>query len=218
MQFLYHKEAGRSTLELEGQQHKYLSKVRRISQGQKLVLQNLKNSIQYTYIAKQIDKKRILLKLFETQSISTFSKELHLGWCVVDPKSIEKTLPYLNELGVSKITFIYCQKSQQNFKINFSRLEKILINSCQQCGRPTLMKLATCKNTASFIAENEDAYICDFGGKPIQNQKVTTLIIGPEGGFGKDDCVYSLPKVGFDSSLILRSETAAVVAAGKLLL
>jgi len=218
MQFLYHKEAGLEQLELEGQSHKYLSKVRRINTAQKISLRNLKDNIKYTYEVQHIDKKRITLRLLKSEKKSTFSKKLHLGWCIVDPKSVEKTLPYLNELGVSKITFIYCQKSQQNFTLNFSRLEKILINSCQQCGRDALMELDTQKNLREFIVKNDNAYICDFGGEKIKNQEIETVIIGPEGGFGHEESAYELPKLGFDTPAILRSETAAVAVAGKILI
>ncbi|XPV54809.1 MAG: hypothetical protein ACNI3H_07545 [Halarcobacter ebronensis] len=55
-----------------------------------------------------------------------------MAWCIVDPKTIEKELPYLNELGVRKITFISCDYSQKNFKLNFEKLEKILVNSSSQ--------------------------------------------------------------------------------------
>lgn len=57
------------------------------------------------------------------------------AWCVIDIKSIKKVLPMLNELGVSRITFVYCDRSQINIKLDFARFERILEASMQQCGR-----------------------------------------------------------------------------------
>ncbi|MGM0533000.1 MAG: 16S rRNA (uracil(1498)-N(3))-methyltransferase [Campylobacterota bacterium] len=218
MQFLYHRDAGEKKLVLQGPDHKYLAKVRRIQRGQSLQARNLKDKMSHTYRVENIDKKKINITLLQSVPNPVPAKTLHLGWCVVDAKSVEKTLPFLNEAGVTHITFIYCDKSQQNFKLNFTRLEKILINSCQQCGRDHLMELGTEENVQAFVAKHPDAWLCDFGGEKITDQAIKTLIIGPEGGFSDAESAMRLPKAGFDSSQILRSETAATAAAAKLLL
>jgi len=132
MQFLYFQNPFTQTLSIEGESFKYLSKVRRIQVGETIQLCNLEDQTLYRYIVIQIDKKTITLSLQSSQKVEQRRTFLHIGWCVVDPKTIEKTLPFLNELGAGKITFIYCTKSQRNFKLNFERMKKILINSCQQ--------------------------------------------------------------------------------------
>ena len=70
-------------------------------------------------------------------------------------------------MGVEKITFIYSDFSQKNFKINIEKLEKILINSSCQCGRSNIIKLAVCKNIETFIKENDDVYFLDFSNTSI---------------------------------------------------
>ncbi len=218
MQFLYHRDAGEEKLVLQGHDHKYLAKIRRIQKGQSLQVRNLKDRMTYTYRVADIDKKKIDTILLQSVPNPAPKKTLHLGWCVVDARVIEKTLPFLNEAGVTHITFIYCDKSQQNFKLNFTRMEKILINSCQQCGRDNLMDLDTEPNVQAFAAGHPESWLCDFGGEKITDQKIQTLIIGPEGGFSEAESAMRLPKAGFDSPQILRSETAATAAAAKLLL
>ena len=37
----------------------------------------------------------------------------------METKNIEKVLPTLNEMGVHEITFIYCERSQKSFKVDF---------------------------------------------------------------------------------------------------
>ena len=43
--------------------------------------------------------------------------KLHIGWCVIDPKTVEKYIASLNEIGVDKITFIYADYSQKISKL-----------------------------------------------------------------------------------------------------
>lgn len=218
MQFLFEEAAGSESLKITADNFKYLSKVRRIQKEQEVVVKNLQDRFAYTYKVTDISKKEILLQLLFKKSSLQQLKSLHLGWCTVDFKSVEKTLPYLNELGVTKITFIYCDKSQKNYKPNFERMEKILINSCQQCGRESLMELHICNCLQEFIKQNPQSYLCEFGGKTFTDEKIETVIIGPEGGFSECEKELSLPEIAFDTPLILRSESAAVAAASKLLL
>ncbi len=81
---------------------------------------------------------------------------------MVDTKIVEKALPTLNEIGVSSITFIYCKRSQRNFKLDFKRLEKILISSSQQSGRDNLMNLNILNSLEEFIKIYPDAKILNF--------------------------------------------------------
>ena len=146
---------------------------------------------------------------------------LHIGWCVIDPKLIEKNIASLNELGVSKITFIYCKYSQTNFKINMEKLKRILHNSSSQCGRSSIIQLDTCDSLDRFIEENNNIYLVDFSKKLISDCKedIDTILVGCEGGFSTDERekFQSDNIVGFKSNLILRSETAVISAASKIL-
>lgn len=218
MQFLYSQEAPSQTLTIEGDDFKYLSKVRRIQIGENVVLCNLNDASFYHYSVENIDKKTITLSLQFSKKIEQHLPFLHIGWCIVDPKTIEKTLPFINELGVTKITFIYCKKSQRNFKLNFERMQKILINSCQQCGRGNLMQLESCDSIEEFIQQNPNAHICDFGGEKFTSHNIQTIIVGPEGGLSECEQTLNLPKIGFDTPLILRSETAVTAIASKILI
>ncbi|MEA1879896.1 MAG: RsmE family RNA methyltransferase, partial [Campylobacterota bacterium] len=142
MLYLYNKEAGTSSLTLEGDDHRYIVKVRRHKVEDTLHLRNLEDGLLHTYLITFADKRSVHLTL---QKSTTYhvkaTKKLHIGWCVIDPKSVEKVLPSLNEMGVEKITFMYCKRSQKSFKLDFKRLEKILLNSSQQSGRSEMMKL-----------------------------------------------------------------------------
>jgi len=133
MLYLYHKEAGQPQLTLLGDEHRYIFKVRRHKVDDSLYLRNLEDGLLHRYLITYLDKRSVNLELQESQTLEVKAKvPLHIGWCVIDPKNIEKVLPSLNEMGVEKITFIYCKRSQKSFKLDFKRLAKILLNSSQQ--------------------------------------------------------------------------------------
>jgi len=222
VQYLYNELAGRASLELKGDEHRYIFKVRRHRVNDKIYLRNLEESILYCYIIEYIDKKEANLRL-ESQEIYIVKskKNLHIGWCIIEPKNIEKILPTLNEMGVAKITFIYCERSQKSFKLDFNRLNKILLNSSQQSGRSILMELDRADNLNSFLQKNKDSYLLNFSKNIIGNNlDIKTIIVGCEGGLSDSELsLFNKDRVvGFDTSLILKSESAVCAVASKLLL
>jgi len=222
MQFLYNKEAGKESLIVEGESYKYLFKVRRIKSGSIIELRNLKDNNLYFYRVVSVDKKSATLNLisYEQKEVSP-KKELIIGWCIIDPKVIEKALPSLNEIGVSKIIFIKCAYSQANFKINIDRLEKILINSSQQCGRSSLMQIDFANSIYDFLTKYPSSYLLDFSNNRVDKAlDINSIVVGCEGGLSKDErALFKKEKiVGFDTPLILRSESAAISVAAKVLI
>ncbi len=222
MQYLYHKEAGDSSLTLKGDAHRYIFKVRRHREGEVIALRNLDDSTVYFYKISSLDKKEAQLLLEKSEVLSIKAKKsLHIAWCVIDPKSVEKVLPTLNEMGVEAITFIYCSRSQKSFKPDFKRLEKILLNSSQQCGRSSLMKLSMCASLEEFLLDNPDAVMMNFSEQKLNNTSaVSTMVIGCEGGFtSKEVALFNSENImGLDTPLILKSESAVCAVASKLLL
>ena len=223
MQFIYDKNAKNELLKIEDENYNYIVKARRHKLDDILDFRNLEDDFLYSYKISQIDKKSLFLNLLEKEEkVIENSKKIHLAWCIVDPKTIYENISSLNELGVDKITFVYSDFSQKNFKINFEKLEKILINSSSQCGRSSIIKLDICKNIDTFIQENPDTYFLDFSQTSIDSKvsDIKTLIIGTEGGFSKRERELFNKDfiVGFSSSLILKSQTAIISAASKIIL
>jgi len=220
MQYIYNKNASQNTLVLDSELYKYIVKVRRYKTNDFLYFRNLEDDYLYTYKIENITKKEIFLSLFEkVLKKNILKKELHIFWCIIEPKIIEKTLPMLNQIGVSKISFIYCERSQKNFKLDFERFKKIVINSNQQCGRVHMMEFELINNLESIIEKNQDLYVLDFGGDSICSD-IKKVLIGCEGGFSDSEKVLlnSLKKVAFFTQNILKSETAVVAISSKLLI
>jgi 16S rRNA (uracil1498-N3)-methyltransferase len=222
MQYLYHKEASVSSLILKGDEHRYIFKVRRHREGETIALRNLSDGFIYFYKINSLDKKEAHLFLEKSELLEVVAKrKLHIGWCVIDPKSVEKVLPTLNEMGVDSITFIYCERSQKSFKPDFKRLEKILLNSSQQSGRSSMMKLTMGSNLNDFLEENSNAVMLNFSEHTLNKESVVeTFVIGCEGGFTADEvALFKLKNImGLDTPLILKSESAVCAVASKLLL
>lgn len=221
MQYTYHKDSGSDIIEIEAEVHKYLFKVRRHDINEDLYFRNLKDKNLYSYKVQNIDRRKTILALhgFEEKIIEP-KKELHIGWCKIDPKSIEKVIASLNELGVTKITFINCEFSQKKYIINYEKLEKLLINSSQQSGRSSIIELKEIECLGKFIENNPDTFMFNFSENLIDDKKedIKTIIIGCEGGFSSDEVnTFNEDKiVGIDSNLILRSETGVITIASKL--
>ena len=223
MIYLIEENAGQTQLTLKGETYKYLVKVLRHSLGDKLKLRN-KECIQelHTYEIASIDGRSLDLKLLST-AIDEVNppKELHIAWCVIDIKSIEKVLPSLNEIGVSKISFIYCDRSQKNFKLDFKRFERILETSMQQSGRTHIMEFEVEKNISVLIEEFPDTKVFDFSDNILKgDSNFKRVLIGCEGGFSKaeKELLRTQEVFRLDTPMILRSESAAVAVASKILL
>ena len=219
MQFLYDERAGETSLSLCGENYKYLFKVRRLREGDSIFVRNLCDDILYRYKIVSINKKEAFLELLESLYDEQRRKDFHLLWCMIDPKAMEKTLPMLNQIGVSKITFIYCERSQKNFKIDHQRIQKILINSCQQCGRGDLMEIEIAENLETILQKYENINVLDFGGAK-KWESIGKVLVGCEGGFSEyeRELLKNCNKIAFDTDFILKSETAAVSIASKLLI
>ncbi len=222
MLYLYHKDAGSPALTLSGDDHRYLFKVRRHKAEDIIYLRNLTDLYIYGYEVVTIDKRSVTLSCISKEKLAIDApRKLHIGWCVIDPKSIEKMLPSLNELGVEKITFIYCQRSQKSFKPDFKRLNKILLNSSQQSGRSSMMELEIAETLQVFLQKYPQSYMLNFSKKSIESAKedIEIIVIGCEGGFSEEErSLFDEEKVvGFATPLVLKSETAVCSVAAKLL-
>ena len=222
MLYLYNQQAGVLQLNLEGADHRYIFKVRRHKVDDTLYLRNLSDGLLHHYLITDMDKHSVRLLLQESTTLEIkASKVLHIGWCVIDPKSIEKVLPSLNEMGVAKISFIYCKRSQKSFKLDFKRLEKILLNSSQQSGRSKMMELEMAESLEDFIAQNPESKMLNFSEDNFVDDSIfNTIVIGCEGGFHEDEVrlFESENIIGFHTALVLKSESAVCAVASKLLL
>lgn len=223
MIYILHEDASNEFLTIRGETYKYLVKVRRHKVGDLICFRNKEElKVLHSYEITQIDGRNMELKLLSSVVEEVKSNaSLHIGWCVIDAKSIEKVLPSLSEIGVSKISFISCERSQNNFKLDFNRFERILEASMQQSGRSTFVEFDTFKNIKEFIKAYPQTKVFDFCENVLQDGSgVKTVLIGCEGGFSKEERIILSSQENFrlGTPMVLRSETAVLAVASKVLL
>ena len=223
MIFIFDEQAGSDELVIKGETYKYLVKVRRHVAGDRIDFRNpAQSSILHAYEAVSLDGRQLRLRLVASEAREVKAKQsLHIGWCVVDGKSVEKVLPSLNELGVEKITFVYAERSQKNFRPDFRRYERIVQNSMQQCGRTRMMAFDLVEDVATFVGKYPECVIFDFAEKALEGgEGIATALIGPEGGFSdrERETLKEQRVLRFDTPMVLRSETAAVAISALALL
>ncbi|MSN95702.1 16S rRNA (uracil(1498)-N(3))-methyltransferase [Campylobacter sp. FMV-PI01] len=218
MVFLYSKFSGDEIIGVNESQFKHL-KARRLNLGDRIDVRNLKDGYNYIYEIKKIDRKKAFLELVFKHSVEKIDHFLTLAWAVVDPNVIEKTLPYLNEMGVGKLILVYSDFSQRNFKFDTDRMERILISSSQQCGRNSVMETEIFNDIDQFISKYNNVALIDFDGEKFKKPAFDEIFfIGPEGGFSDREKQKFRKKYALNLPYILRSNTAILSVASKVLL
>lgn len=223
MIYILDDEAGRKTLHVRAELYKYLIKVRRHKEGDVLHFRTRENlEFLHAYKITLLEPRSAELTLIssETNELKS-SKNLHIGWCIIDSSAIEKVLPALCEIGVEAITFISCERSQKNFKLDFKRFERIQEASMQQCGRSSYIEFNTCKSVKEFITKYPDTKVFDFCDNVLNDYSdIKTVLIGCEGGFSPNEreLFKSLGSFRLDTPMVLRSESAVLAVASRIIL
>ncbi|NDJ27042.1 16S rRNA (uracil(1498)-N(3))-methyltransferase [Campylobacter sp. MIT 12-8780] len=212
MQFLYHEKAGEARICLENEAFLHL-KARRAKLNESLKLRNLNDIFLYEYTICEFDKKHAVLELKKSEEKPEFSSGIRLALAMIDTGVLEKTLPILNELGLEELLLVYADFSQRNFKLDLGRLRRILIASCEQCGRASLMKISVFKSSDEFKKAYAGAILLDFEGeelKSFSDYKKEIFFIGAEGGFSQRERELFAKKVKLTHPYILKSQSAAI--------
>lgn len=221
MIFSFHPQSGNSNLSIKGELFTHLIKARRHKINDEIALSCLDGK-QHQYKIIEISNKEAILTKLSSQIIQIkIPRFIHLAWCVVDSQTIKTFLPYLNQLGLSKITFVMADRSQKNFKPNLKKLQKSLIYSCGQCGRYDLMKLDISPSIDTFLADYPEVVLVNFNGVKLSQYQgnINTIMIGTEGGFSQRELSLfaDKPCLSLTTPYVLKSENAALSVVNQLL-
>ena len=126
------------------------------------------------------------------------------------------------ELGITRFIPIIFNRTIVR-KINFERLEKIIIEATEQSNRINIPILEKTQNLESFLKKNERKINLIFTDLNTKNKKIELnknskkplcIIIGPEGDFSENERQAILDFEGVNpvkiNQNILRAETAAI--------
>jgi 16S rRNA (uracil1498-N3)-methyltransferase len=221
--YIFDDDAGKETLHVRGDLYKYLVKVRRHVEGDEISFRSREDvKTLHKYRVIHVEPRSLELSLISSNIEEVKSrKTLHVAWCVIDSKSIEKILPSLCEIGVQRISFVTCDRSQKNFKIDLKRFERIIEASMQQSGRSSFLEFDMYKNIKDFIEEFPETKVFDFCDNILSDSSdFESVLIGCEGGFSPNEkaLLSSLEVFRLDTPMILRSQSAVMAVASRILL
>ena len=110
-----------------------------------------------------------------------------------NPSRFEWFVEKSTEIGISEITPLITKFSEKK-KVNISRLNKIVISSMKQSNQFYLPKVNPITSFDEFLKLNKDYKLIahlknnnSFNNKSIGSKDKIVVMIGPEGGFSKEE-------------------------------
>jgi 16S rRNA (uracil1498-N3)-methyltransferase len=170
-----------------------------------------------------ISPDKIMCKINKPAAAKSFgtAKQVNLYLAILKKENFELAVQKAVECGVSNITPIITERTIKT-GLNMERLEKIILEASEQCGRdivPTLFPILKFENALAYGIGAGEKIIFHVGEnnlyKPNQSAKSVSIFIGPEGGFTDNEIALAKEsnyKVASLGPLTLRGETAAIVA------
>ena len=208
---------------LNRSQSHYLTKVMRVKVGESFSLFNQSGEweAKINEISKGIVEFKVLKKLREKNN----EKDIWLAFTPIKSNFFSFMIQKATELGVTKFIPIITDRTIVR-KINYERIEKIIIEASEQSNRIKVPKVEKVQNLNSFLEKNNNKINIIFGDLNTENQnldpkikkedKPICIIIGPEGDFTESEREKILNFKSVQSlkinNNILRTETAAISA------
>lgn len=225
MQLFYSPDLDNSTKQFvfPPEESKHIARVLRKTEGDIVHITNGKG---YLFEAEILvpDQKRCKVKIVsESKSVP---KRYSLHMAVAPTKMndrFEWFLEKATEIGIDEITPLICDHSERK-TVKLERMERVLQSAMKQSLQTVLPKLNPPMSFKDFMETDNTGlkFIahCDEGEKMELKRRViadmdTTILIGPEGDFSKEEIDAAKAKGFVPISLgnnRLRTETAAIVA------
>ena len=205
---------------LDKSQSHYLVKVMRVKENEVFSLFNKNGEWEAKILG--ISKNIVEFKTIKQLRQKENAKELWLAFSPIKSNYQNFMIQKATELGVTKFLPIIFDRTVVR-KINKERLEKIIIEACEQSSRINVPAIEDAQNLKSFLKNNlMDLIFTDLNSdnQKIDKSKLTNkaicIIIGPEGDFSETEREEILDFKGVQpikiNENILRSETAVISA------
>jgi len=205
---------------LDKDQSHYLSKVMRVKENDVFSLFNKEGEWEAKILG--ISKNTVEFKIIKQLRQKEITRELWLAFSPIKSNYQNFMLQKATELGVTKFLPIIFDRTVVR-KINKDRLEKIVIEACEQSNRINVPNIEDAQDLNSFLKKNSmDLIFTDLNSNinKVDKSKLTDkpvcIIIGPEGDFSETEREKILSFKGVQpvkiNENILRSETAVISA------
>lgn len=170
------------------------------------------------------------LEVVENREVLRLRNNVYLCMALVKKDNFELVTQKVTEIGVTHIIPILCEHSEKR-KINFERLNKIVLEASEQSGRgdiPTVHEVMTLSEVFQKGILPQEKIVLHPEGDALKKHlsglhetKSFAVFVGPEGGFSPKELEllksYNVPIVSLGSQ-ILRAETAAIAISSLLIL
>jgi 16S rRNA (uracil1498-N3)-methyltransferase len=226
MQLFYNSEISIDTKQItfDKIESKHIVRVLRKTEGDILKITNGKGFLFDVEISFANDKRCSAIIIHAAKKPKPWEYYVHIAIAPTKNNDrIEWFLEKATEIGVDEITPIICSNSERRI-VKLDRFEKIIQSAMKQSLKFTLPKLNAPVRFNDFIQQDfeGEVYIahCEELEKNtlksvINPAEKTTILIGPEGDFSKEEIQKALANKFTPISLgksRLRTETAALVA------
>jgi 16S rRNA (uracil1498-N3)-methyltransferase len=225
MQLFYNPDINKDTTQIifDKIESKHIVRVLRKKEDAILHITNGKGLLFDAKIIIAIDKKCIAEIIAIQEKPKPWNYYLHIAIAPTKLNDrIEWFLEKATEIGIDEITPIICNNSERRF-VKLERFEKIIQSAMKQSLKFTLPKLNPPVKFNDFLNQEFDGKVCiahceeeekKLLKSVINPSEKTTILIGPEGDFSKQEIIKALDKKITPISLgesRLRTETAGLV-------
>ena len=208
-------------VELDSAQAHYLGTVMRLAVGSELLLFDGQSGEWLARVA-ETGKKRMTLAVDRLTKQAEAVPDLCLAFAPVKRAQTEWLVEKATELGVARLQPVITRRTIVE-RIKRERLEAIVIEAAEQCGRTLLPAIADPVPLDQLLAGHDAGrtlYFADeTGGATLATTMMpgpATILTGPEGGFTPEEraAIRAIPGVRAITlgPRILRAETAALAA------
>lgn len=219
-----------ASLELVGDRAHYLRNVLRVKAGQTIIVFDARGSEALADVVRLTRHGALLQISRRLEPRAESPLEVHLIQAVAKSDAMDLIVQKATELGIARIRPVITEHSVVRLDAERAgrRLEhwqRIARSACEQSGRHYLPTIDLPCPLAEALADNVDSaprFLLDPDADRSLAQRLARthlggclLLVGPEGGFSRQD-LASAHRAGFEGSSlgprILRVETAAITA------
>jgi 16S rRNA (uracil1498-N3)-methyltransferase len=194
---------------LDADDHHHLARVRRVRDGDPLVLSDGRGCWRPARMAGDAPTPEGAIV-----ASAAPSPTVGIAFALVKGSKPELAVQKLTELGVDRIVPFAAARSvvrwdaakQAGAQVRLARVAKEAAMQSRRAWLPEVADVATFAQVAAL----DGAAIADRGGAPVSLER-PFLLIGPEGGWAPEELEVDLPRVALAEG-VLRAETAAIVA------
>ena len=150
----------------------------------------------------------------EVARVAASTPRLTIAFGITKGERPELAVQKLTEVGVDRIVPVAAERSVARWdgdraRRHVERLRRVAREAAMQSHRVWLPEVSDVRAFADVAAEEGVAVAAPGGSPPTLAHP--TLLVGPEGGWSRDELALDLPEVALGPH-VLRAETAAIVA------